>query len=197
MALPASPPISLSQVCTEFGAPATTPLASFLRGGAYVPNAAPNLGVPTALPISLLDLLGAAAGGGGAVVALTSRTVYAAISGAGTVNAGVRFYAAGALPNAQEERTPGGITTIAGEWRISGVGSDYDIRASVVSVTGVGSNIGDIRGSWLNLGTDRLFTAQKSAALGIREEILTVEIRDATTLAVLVTATYTLQAERA
>ena len=59
MALPSSPPITLAQICAEFGAPAGTPLSAFVRGGAYVSNTTPNAGVPTALPISLLDLLGA------------------------------------------------------------------------------------------------------------------------------------------
>lgn len=61
MALPSSPPIDLVAVCNEFGAPTNTPLTSFLRGGAWVPDTPANAGVPTALPISLLDLLGASA----------------------------------------------------------------------------------------------------------------------------------------
>lgn len=71
MTLPASYPITLAQVCAEFGAPSNTPLGSFLRGGAYVPNAAPNLGVPTAKPINLGDLLGASAAVYGATLAPT------------------------------------------------------------------------------------------------------------------------------
>jgi hypothetical protein len=61
MTLPASPPITLGQVCTEFGAPSTTALGAFLRGGAWVPNTPTNSGVPTALPISLGQLCGASA----------------------------------------------------------------------------------------------------------------------------------------
>lgn len=61
MALPTSGNLSLSQVRTEFGAPSTTGLAAFLRGGAWVPDTAANAGVPTALPISLRQLLGASA----------------------------------------------------------------------------------------------------------------------------------------
>lgn len=131
-----------------------------------------------------------------AVVILSSRTIYASIIGAGTCSAGIKLFSAGGLPNAQEERTPGGATSISGEWRVSGLGSAYDVRASIVSTTGVGSDTGDVRGSWLNLGSDRTFTRAKSAALGITEQVLTVEIRDASTLAVLSTATITLQAER-
>lgn len=61
MALPTSGSLSLSQVRTEFGAPTNTGLSAFLRGGAWVPDTAANAGVPTALPISLRQLLGASA----------------------------------------------------------------------------------------------------------------------------------------
>lgn len=57
MAVPANP--KLSDVCTEFLAPATTPLSAFLKGGAWVPDSAPNAGVPSALPIRLQQLVGA------------------------------------------------------------------------------------------------------------------------------------------
>lgn len=61
MACPSSYPITLADVRAEFGGAVGTSLGAYVRGGAYVPNAAPNLGVPTALPINLGDLLGAAA----------------------------------------------------------------------------------------------------------------------------------------
>lgn len=57
MAVPGNP--KLSDVYAEFGAPAGTPLSSFLRGGAYVPNVAANNNVPTSLPIRLAQLAGA------------------------------------------------------------------------------------------------------------------------------------------
>lgn len=59
MALPTSPPISLNQIKTEFGATGTRSLTEFYRGGAYVPNISANSGVPTSGTISLLDFLGA------------------------------------------------------------------------------------------------------------------------------------------
>lgn len=61
MTLPASPPITLAQIQAEFGAPAGTGITSFYRGGTYVPNTAPNAGVPTSGSIGLLSLLGASA----------------------------------------------------------------------------------------------------------------------------------------
>lgn len=59
MTLPATPPITLEQVCAEFLAPIGTPLNAFVRGGAYVPNTAQNAGVPTAPPIVLNQLCNA------------------------------------------------------------------------------------------------------------------------------------------
>lgn len=61
MALPTSGNLSLSQIQAEFGAPAGTALSVFLRGGAWVPNNTANSGVPTSLPISMRQLLGASA----------------------------------------------------------------------------------------------------------------------------------------
>lgn len=61
MALPTSGNLSLSQVRAEFGAPVATPLSAFLRGGAWVPDTAANVAVPTVLPISLRQLLGSSA----------------------------------------------------------------------------------------------------------------------------------------
>lgn len=60
MTLPASGQIDILQILAEFGAPAGTPLTSMVRGGAYVPNNAQNVNVPTAPPISCTDFYGAA-----------------------------------------------------------------------------------------------------------------------------------------
>lgn len=59
MPLPTNPPISLSQIQAEFGAPSTTGITDFRRGGAYVPNTPANAGVPASGDIGLLHLLGA------------------------------------------------------------------------------------------------------------------------------------------
>lgn len=61
MTLPSSPPISLTQIQDEFGAPRGTGITSLYRGGAYVPNTSQNANVPTSGNIGLLSFLGAAA----------------------------------------------------------------------------------------------------------------------------------------
>lgn len=53
MTLPASPPITMAQICAEYVVAGTTPLNSFVRGGGIVPNTAQNAAVPTTLPISM------------------------------------------------------------------------------------------------------------------------------------------------
>lgn len=59
MALPTSPPISLNQIKTEFGATGSRALTEFYRGGSFVPNTPANSSVPSSGSISLLDFLGA------------------------------------------------------------------------------------------------------------------------------------------
>jgi hypothetical protein len=55
---PLALPLGLQQVCTEFGAPTTTPLLSLLRGGAYVPSNVPGGSIPSAPPIGILSFVG-------------------------------------------------------------------------------------------------------------------------------------------
>jgi hypothetical protein len=61
VSLPTVPPLSLSQVRTEFGAPSNVQLTALVRGGAYVaintPDSTGNP-IPTAPPITLTDFLG-------------------------------------------------------------------------------------------------------------------------------------------
>lgn len=62
MTLPASTPIELNEILTEFGAPAKTPLSAMVRGGDYVPAddiSGENSGIPTSTPIKLSDFLSA------------------------------------------------------------------------------------------------------------------------------------------
>lgn len=58
MSGPLALPLGLQQICTEFGAPTTTPLLSLLKGGAYVPANVPGGTVPAAPPIGILNFVG-------------------------------------------------------------------------------------------------------------------------------------------
>lgn len=62
MTLPTSGSLSLIMIQTEFGAPASTGLTDFYRGGTYVPNISANANVPTSGVIGILDFYGASKG---------------------------------------------------------------------------------------------------------------------------------------
>jgi len=80
-------------------------------------------------------------------------------------------------------------TAISGEWLLTGSNSDYEARATLVSGSTPSTGTLD---SWLGLGTDRTWTLTSTSSA---QSVLTIEIRDATTLEVLDSATITLETE--
>lgn len=172
MALPASPPISMSQICTEFGAPANTPLASFLRGGSWVPDTPGNAAVPTALPISMLQLLGASAAVP-TTVAIGSRSVGAIMFGSGLCLARYELRNDGV---AYTRRNAGADTAISGEWLVSGAASAYDVRYTHLSGD-VPAFTGGSLGAWINMATGTVVSVSKGTGLGVVECAVLVEIR--------------------
>jgi hypothetical protein len=185
MALPSSAPITLLQIYTEFGAPVNTPLTQMVRGGAYVPNSAANAGVPLAPPIDLLDFLGAT----DTQVAMTVTNV-SSVGASGPQTATLQF-----LNNGQlfKQTTQSGSELVPGEWLVAGSASGYDVRWD--NTSGSLSAGSDAPGVWLNLGTTRQFNRSQNST-GASEVVGTVQIRDAVSLAVLLTASgVTLSAE--
>jgi hypothetical protein len=87
-----------------------------------------------------------------------------------------------------------GLNTGSGQssysWLLSGTASQYEIRMTTTS----GTFSSGTTGSWLSLGTTRTWTRQRTS-VGISTVTATVEIRDATSLVVLDTATITITAE--
>lgn len=78
-------------------------------------------------------------------------------------------------------------------WLLSGAASAYEVRATLSS----GTLSSGTTGTWENLGTSRSWTVVDSTFDPyMSEAVIVVEIRDATTLLILDTATITLQAER-
>ena len=59
MALPGSGTITLLDIMSEFSALPTKALTNFYRGGIFVPDTAPNSGVPTSGTITIIDFYGA------------------------------------------------------------------------------------------------------------------------------------------
>lgn len=97
-------PLKLSEVKAEFGGAANPKLSDYLRGGSYVPNIAPNIGVDSSLPINLLSLLGS-------LVHKNEYTVTVGTSG-GNYGYGVAGY--GSLATIKNTLSPWGtISTIS------------------------------------------------------------------------------------
>lgn len=76
-------------------------------------------------------------------------------------------------------------------WRLSGASADYDIFATLNS----GTLLEGTTGSWLNLASTRAWAVQRTSNLAGNNDVsITLQIRNASTLAVLATATVTLSA---
>lgn len=84
-----------------------------------------------------------------------------------------------------------GGNNLAYQWRLGGASADYDIFATLNS----GALTEGTTGSWLNLGTTRAWAVTRTSNLnGQDDAVITLQIRNASTLAVLETATITLSA---
>ena len=105
---------------------------------------------------------------------------------AGTATTGYRLNSSG-IAESKEVTTYVTLET----WLTAGTASNYEARATVTS----GALSSGTAGSWLNLGTSREWTVAQ-ATVGTNQAIFTVEIRNATTLAVVDAAQITLEAER-
>lgn len=180
MALPTSGNLSLSQVRTEFGAPVATPLSAFLRSGSWVPNSTANAGVPTALPISLRQLLGASA----QLVSLSGGWFGALNFSPSNANISYSIVSSGTVTVARNSDPASTFET----WLISGVGSDYEVRFTVQS----GSITGVTAGTWLVLSSTRSVSLSRSET-GQSIATVLVELRTVGG-AVLDSATITLSA---
>jgi hypothetical protein len=86
--------------------------------------------------------------------------------------------------------TSGGFTDI-GNWVVpNGAASQYEVRATLTS----GTFTSGTAGSWLALTSTRTWTTQQ-VSLGSKTTSATIEIRNATTLAIVATGSITLLAD--
>lgn len=166
MAVTNTPPITFTDLRNEFGGGPSDDLGAYVRGGAFVPDGPPqNAQIPTAPPISLGDFYGSIKQN----ILLTPR------------------YVTG--PPAAFELWSNGTTQPpkANEWALVqyvGLGADYDCRCDVTLGTTPSGPIG----AWTSLASNVVW----SIDAGYTE--MTVQIRDANTLGVLVAAPITLDA---
>ena len=86
-----------------------------------------------------------------------------------------------------------GYTNLSGQWKISGLSTDYDIRFT--PQTGDAPNDGDAFNTWLNISQQRRIGLISSAVGSLSGDTL-VELRDTITLTVLDSCVVTLTAEK-
>ncbi len=193
MTLQSSGPISMSQICAEFGAPSTTPLSGLYRGGAYVPNIAANATIPTSGAISLSNFYGTTATTPPAVT-LTGATIsdsdvlgtlsssaQLSVLGNGTVTANLLNDGVGAF-----QLSP------STDWIIpnGSAPDDYEVRATVNS----GAVSSGTTGTWLPLTSDRSWIVSCAGSGSSAAANLTIEIRKGAGAA-LASAVYVLTAD--
>jgi hypothetical protein len=129
-------------------------------------------------------------GGGAPGAVIANRTVSASVF-AGTASAGYQ------LANTGQTQTKNGNTSAAyanvGEtWLVSGVVGNYDVRATLQSGS---APTGGTLNTWENLASSRSWNLNMGA-IGVVVCTLLIEIRNATTLAVVDSASIILESER-
>lgn len=172
MTLPASGNLSMSAILAEFGAPPGTPLTAFLRGGAWVPNTPINVGVPTSLPISIRNLLGASATPAPPPINFTSASLFGSkfVPPTATAEASYQVDNSGAVRVSENF-----VTTTFETWRTGGVSSDYEIMATLTS--GGAPDSGSV-GVWQNASTSPSWGIQlTSAGNGYKQTQLSMQCR--------------------
>jgi len=130
-----------------------------------------------------IKVMGQAAGGSGGSVSITNQNITDLESG---IPAAAAYYLMtdGTVENQD--------AIYLESWLLTGTNSDFDARVTTTGGTpGGGSGIG----SWLNLGTMRLWTVTQSP-IGSVNWTFDVEIRNATSLVVLDSAAISLTATR-
>lgn len=106
--------------------------------------------------------------------------------GSGTATAGYRVNTSGIA----EKRDGASYTTLE-TWLSFGSASSYEVRATVTS----GAVTSGTTGSWLALSSSQEWLVQRGT-VGISNAVLTIEIRNATSLVVVDSADVDLEAER-
>jgi hypothetical protein len=134
-------------------------------------------------------------------VVLSNRTAdNFSLSGiGGTATATYRLASTG---TASATNLSGVLTAISGEWLVSGTASNYEVYGTWSpqgggpgGIFGGGTTGGATPATWLNLGTTRDYTL--SATNNYVQRELYVEIRNASTLVVVATATITFEVDSA
>lgn len=126
------------------------------------------------------------------VVAISDANISFAFPVPGDAYAGYRLHSDGTIDGTAA--TSLNWANNLGTWLVNGLNSDFEVRATLNS--GALDAASSATGSWLVLSTARLWYCFRDGVFGAGQQVanLTIEIRDASTLGVLDTATITLSA---
>lgn len=186
MAIPSSGALALSAIQTEHGGSNPISLSEYYAGGANVPagTSGTNGAVPSSGAISFSKFYGTSS----ATVSITNTSVGAVASSNSTA-----LYTLNTSGIVQKNAN-GTITTYE-TWRLSGVSSAYDARATVTATNGSGTTQGTT-GTWQNLATTRSWGVNVNGSAGQNgTRTMTIEIRNASTLVVLDSASITFSSQ--
>lgn len=190
MALQGGPPISMQDLCNEFGVALPKSLYDFRRGGGIVPDVAANANVPTNFPIGLHHFYNATAAA--VVNPLGSHTVDASAFGQ-PATASIYVAPDGWIA---KDTNPGGSTYL--NWYLpntTGIGNGY--YAKLVKNSGADTNYGGLAlNTWYQLNTSRVW-GQQVSTMTTRSGNFTLYIATAASDGAIVTSgTFTISASR-
>jgi hypothetical protein len=190
MALPSGVPISLSEVKTEFGGPGT--LSAYVRNGAYVDDWPHNAGVPTAVPIQLQDLLGAAAA---AITIDNAGTVQDVNTAPNQARAGIQWGTGGELIYWRDNASNTDASPNWGDPLFASWGNDYDCRLDWVGGSSDLHTLSLNSGQWYSITVARFFYVRRNTTVGVTTGDFNMRIRPTGGVADISYGTVTLTAE--
>jgi hypothetical protein len=179
MALPASGPLTLANIQTEFGGSNPISLSEYYAGGGLVPAGTTGTygAVPSSGTISIRNFYGTT----NVVISITNYTIGAGVFAPDVAEAGYRLNSNGKV----YEIKNGTFTELETWCTPTSEASNYEARVTVVSgVTPTGTI-----GSWVALSSTREWTVQEPTPGNTSTSTFTVEIRRTGTTTVLDSAT--------
>lgn len=185
MTLPTSGALSLNDIKTEFGGPASPSLGDYYAGGTYVPagTSGTNGAVPSSGTISIGSFYGTSA----PVISITNQSSYSSASTPSTATNGYQLSNNGKVYT----QSPGGTYNYIEDWVTpNSLASSYEALVTVTS----GTLSSGTSGSWVALSSTQNWTVTRST-IGTKTCTFTVEIRKVGTTTVLDSATIDITAE--
>jgi hypothetical protein len=167
MALPASGPLTLANIQTEFGGSNPISLSEYYAGGSLVPAGTTGTygAVPSSGAISIRNFYGTS----NVVIAITNQTIFAGVFSPDTAEAGYRLNSNGKVYRNQN----GSLTEIETWCTPTSEASNYEARVTLISGTTPSGTVG----SWVALSSTRDWTIQETVPGDTDTSSIKVEIR--------------------